>query len=220
MKISLKSYNKIRLVLVVIMSMIFSQSIIFENFIIPIFVMIIWSLTLFYLRSKVTEIIADERDYVLAWKSSFLAIQVFSWISVILMFVLYAFKNENQYFEIIAEVLAFSVCIIMILYSFIFSFLNKNWIIDKNLILRSLFLIFLFWSFTFIFFNKLFYNENKNIENTNIQPQSEYRIEKVLDIDCEIDDDCETPWEYLIRSNCPYTSKCLNKKCNVICPKF
>lgn len=37
---------------------------------------------------------------------------------------------------------------------------------------------------------------------------------------CAADNDCQTPGDYLIRSNCPYTSKCLSGNCMVVCPKF
>jgi hypothetical protein len=41
-----------------------------------------------------------------------------------------------------------------------------------------------------------------------------------LDAVCDVDNDCETPGEYLVRSNCPFTSKCIKGKCNVVCPAF
>ncbi len=48
----------------------------------------------------------------------------------------------------------------------------------------------------------------------------EYDIAEVLNSTCIKDTDCETPMNYLIRSNCPYTTKCIDSKCNVICPTF
>ncbi|MBI5530970.1 MAG: tryptophan-rich sensory protein [Candidatus Doudnabacteria bacterium] len=47
-----------------------------------------------------------------------------------------------------------------------------------------------------------------------------YKVEKVLDIACKVDNDCQTPPEYLMRSNCPYTSVCSQNKCNVVCPNY
>lgn len=226
MKITLKTYMRIRLVIVFILAFIFSQSIIFENYIVPIFTMVIWSLFLLYLRSKVQEIIADERDYILAWKSAFLAIQIFSWISAILMFILYTFREQNIYFEVIAQVLAFWICFLMILYSLIFSIFN--WWIKKWYKLIIILLLMLIFFITFFYKSVINYdntNNNVNIDkiidtNSWIIDEIDYRIEKNLDIDCNIDDDCETPMEYMVRSNCPYTSKCINKKCNVICPNY
>lgn len=37
---------------------------------------------------------------------------------------------------------------------------------------------------------------------------------------CKIDKDCQTPGSYLIRSNCPYTSKCIDSRCEVVCPLY
>lgn len=31
---------------------------------------------------------------------------------------------------------------------------------------------------------------------------------------------CETPMEYLIQSNCPFTSICYENKCQVVCPIY
>jgi hypothetical protein len=47
-----------------------------------------------------------------------------------------------------------------------------------------------------------------------------YTIAETTNESCVKDSDCETPFEYLIRSNCPYTSLCLSGKCNVICPNY
>lgn len=45
-----------------------------------------------------------------------------------------------------------------------------------------------------------------------------YNVEKVLEIACVRNDDCETPLEYLIQSRCPFVSLCLDNKCAVVCP--
>jgi len=34
---------------------------------------------------------------------------------------------------------------------------------------------------------------------------------------CELNSDCITPFNYMIRSDCPYSSKCINNKCEVVC---
>lgn len=47
-----------------------------------------------------------------------------------------------------------------------------------------------------------------------------YTVAEVLNKTCSIDMDCETPMDYLVRSSCPYTSKCLERKCTVVCPTF
>lgn len=37
---------------------------------------------------------------------------------------------------------------------------------------------------------------------------------------CSKDSECQTPAEFMIRSSCPYESRCINDKCTVICPHF
>jgi len=122
---TLKKYQQIKLAIIVVISIIFSQSIIFKNFIIPITTLIISSLILILLRRRVKEVVADERDYATAGKSASWAIQIYSWIAVVSMFVLYAFKDLNPAYEPIAMTLAFSTCLLMFIYSFIFNFQNK-----------------------------------------------------------------------------------------------
>ena len=34
---------------------------------------------------------------------------------------------------------------------------------------------------------------------------------------CEKDSDCITPFNYLVRSSCPYESECINSMCEVVC---
>ena len=52
------------------------------------------------------------------------------------------------------------------------------------------------------------------------QDSENYQIEKVLEKACGLDSDCQTPFEYQIDSRCPFTTKCLESKCTLICPEF
>lgn len=47
-----------------------------------------------------------------------------------------------------------------------------------------------------------------------------YKVEKVLDQACQKNGDCELPFEYAVRSNCPYVAPCLKNKCTVVCPTY
>ncbi len=46
-----------------------------------------------------------------------------------------------------------------------------------------------------------------------------YEIAEVSDVSCKKSIECITPGKYMMQSNCPYTSLCINNKCNVVCPK-
>ncbi len=120
-----KKYQKIKLFITVVIAVIFSQAIIYNNYLIPLATLVVASLVLIWLRRQVKEVIADERDYVNAGKSASWAIQIYSWIAVVAMFILYSFKNLNPAYEPIAMTLAFSTCLLMFVYSLIFKFQNK-----------------------------------------------------------------------------------------------
>ena len=47
-----------------------------------------------------------------------------------------------------------------------------------------------------------------------------YHVEEITEVPCKLDSDCKTPFDYLIQSRCPFTSKCLNNQCAVICPYY
>jgi hypothetical protein len=47
-----------------------------------------------------------------------------------------------------------------------------------------------------------------------------FTVEKILEVSCQEDSDCETPPEYLMMSRCPMRSKCIDKQCTVICPNL
>jgi len=48
-----------------------------------------------------------------------------------------------------------------------------------------------------------------------------YEVTEVLsDMMCKMDGDCELPMDYAIRSNCPYSMRCIEKMCTVVCPEF
>ncbi len=140
MKISLKRYQQIRIGIVILISIIISQSLMVENYFIPIITILIWWLILFLLRNKVKEIIADERDYALWGKSAMLAIKIFSFVATIMIFVFYAMKNINPSYESIAITLAISVCILMLTYSCIFAYMNRKTRFDKRFFLIAILL--------------------------------------------------------------------------------
>lgn len=45
-----------------------------------------------------------------------------------------------------------------------------------------------------------------------------YTVAETSEVSCITHSECETPMQYLVRSNCPYTSLCINTKCTVVCP--
>lgn len=125
MKLSIKQYNGIKIGVVVLIAIIASQSVIYKNFILPVVSMAVCSLILLYCRKHTQGILADERDYATGGKAALLAMQIYSWIAVIGMFALYSLRDINPTYEAIAMTLAFSVCIYMCIYTFVFKYYNS-----------------------------------------------------------------------------------------------
>jgi hypothetical protein len=46
-----------------------------------------------------------------------------------------------------------------------------------------------------------------------------YIVTETSNTACAADADCVTPPRYLMMSSCPYSSRCLNNKCAVVCPQ-
>ncbi|MDD4901453.1 MAG: DUF2178 domain-containing protein [Patescibacteria group bacterium] len=139
---SLKQFKIVKMTLVVILAMVFSQAIVFKSFLIPVVLLIASSLAIFYLRSRVKEVIADERDYLTGGKSALWAMQIYAWVAVVAMLVLYANRDLNPAYEPVAMTLAFSTCILLLLYALIFRYYNKIKLTDKKTIYVVLVLIF------------------------------------------------------------------------------
>ena len=143
---TLKQYQRIKLILTVVLAFVFSQAIILESYLLPIIFLIAVYLLLLLLRRQVKEIIADERDYATAGKSALLAMQIYSWVAVTGMLIFYAFRDINPAYEPIAMVLAFSTCILMLLYSVIFRYYNRISLTDKKLV----YVVFVFFLFVIL----------------------------------------------------------------------
>jgi uncharacterized membrane protein len=126
MQLTLKQYKIIKLTIAFVLAFAISQSIVFKNFFIPVILTTIGLLLLIYFKRQVKDIMADERDWATGGRSALLSIQIYSWISVVFMFLFYALSEIDAIYYPIAMTLAFSVCGLMFLYSGIFYFLNKK----------------------------------------------------------------------------------------------
>lgn len=140
---TLKEYRKVRWMFVAVVAMIFSQTVFYENYFIPIAVLVLASLVHLYLRRQVKEILADERDYALAGRSALMTLQVYSWIAVVAMFIFYGLKETNPAYEPIGMTLAFSTCLLLLTNAVIFHYINRVSLSDKKFI-HSILLLALF----------------------------------------------------------------------------
>ncbi|MFA5173261.1 MAG: DUF2178 domain-containing protein [Candidatus Paceibacterota bacterium] len=123
--ISLRSFKIIKIAVAMIIAMVASRSIIVGGFILPIITMAAGFLIVFYFKKQVKEVMADERDYEAGGVAARWAIQIFGIAAVVIMFVLYAYREINPFYEAVAGTLAYAVCFLLILYSLIFHYYEK-----------------------------------------------------------------------------------------------
>ena len=129
---TLKKYQRIKIIIVVALSLSISQCIVRENFIVPIMLMVVASLLLWYLRSKTKEVVYDERDLALGGKAALLAMQVFGWLAAIGMFFLYSQRALNPMYGTVAATLSYSVLFLFLVYSIIYRYYNKFKLLQKR----------------------------------------------------------------------------------------
>jgi len=124
---TLEKYKKIRLAITVVIAMVFSQTIVLSNnYFLPIVLTIAMASLLMYFKSKIKEVLADERDYEIGGKAALVTIQIYSWITSIVMFLLYIFRDKNPSFESIAFTLAYTTCFLMLSYRIVFKYYAKG----------------------------------------------------------------------------------------------
>lgn len=120
-----KTYQTWRIIIVFVLAMVFSQSIIRGNYIIPVVLMVASSLVLWYIRGRVKGVLADERDYAMAGKAALLAIQVFGWLAAMSTLIFYSQRAVNPMYETIGLTLSYSVLFLFLVYGVVFRYYNK-----------------------------------------------------------------------------------------------
>lgn len=128
----LSSFRYIKIVTAIVLGMIFGWSVANDQIVIPVIAFAIAASVMFFARSRIKEVMADERDYANGGTAARWAIQVFSWISVAIMLALYANRQNNPSFETVASTLAYAVCSLMILYTLFFRYHDRIKILEKK----------------------------------------------------------------------------------------
>ena len=134
MKIGLKTYHAIRIGVTMALAATISATFTQNNYIIPILAVMVAMVVLFFAKKHVDGVLLDERDMELGGKSAMLAIQMFSMLACVGVFVFYAYRDINPVYEAISTALSVSVCILMLIYSFVFRFIGRSENTDKRMI--------------------------------------------------------------------------------------
>jgi len=118
-----------RIIIVSVLAVLISLSVSYGNWYLPIISLIAAWVSLFILRNKIKEIIADERDYRVAGKASGLAIRIYVLVSLILGLILYVAEKENEVLFALGNAFLYSACFLIFLYAILFKIYEKK---DEN----------------------------------------------------------------------------------------
>ncbi|MDD5341145.1 MAG: DUF2178 domain-containing protein [Patescibacteria group bacterium] len=121
-----KTFLIYKIIAVIVVGIAFGASVNFGNWYLPLAILIAAWVFLYILRTRVKEVIADERDYNLAGKASALSLRIFASLAVIAGFILYVAEKQNETMFAIGSVLMYSAGFLMLLYAIIFKIYEKK----------------------------------------------------------------------------------------------
>ncbi len=122
---TLRQYQGLKLLIVAVLAAVFARSVALNAYLPPIAALIVAWLALLLLRRRVKEVVADERDWQTGGRAALHAMQIYAWITVVAMLVLFANRDRDPAFETVAVVLAYATCVLMLLYAFLFRYFQK-----------------------------------------------------------------------------------------------
>lgn len=114
-----------------------AASVVMENFPLAAAAVSVAIIIALFLRSRVKEIIADERDYQSGGTAARYTLSVVAVVGAIASFTLLTLRSSNPLFEPIGSVISYSVCGMLLLYSFLFTYLNREYEGRRKLLYMS-----------------------------------------------------------------------------------
>jgi uncharacterized membrane protein len=120
-----KQYRNLRIITAAVLAGIISHAVVFNNYILAISAVLVGMAVMFFVKKQVKDILADERDYEIAGKSARYAMGIFSVTGSVATFFFMFQREANPFYETMGSVLAYSVCGLLLLYSFIFIYFQK-----------------------------------------------------------------------------------------------
>lgn len=121
-----KSFKIVKIITAIFLAAVMAQAVIFSNYILAALAVAAAVAVIFISRRKVKGVLADERDNEISGKSARLSLSIFSVAGAITTFVFTFLRSTNPAFELAGSVLAYSVCALLLLYSVIFTFYEKQ----------------------------------------------------------------------------------------------
>jgi len=141
--LSSKQFRTAKVVTAVILALAVSQAVVFKEYLVAAAAVALAFVAMVFLKGRVGDVLADERDYEVGGRSALLAMQIFGQAGVLGMFLFLALAERNPAWEAVAYTLAYAVMLLMILYVLIFRFYNRVKFFEKK-VLYLIFILMLF----------------------------------------------------------------------------
>lgn len=121
-----KTFVVIRMLTAFFLAAVMAQAIIYNNYVLAIVAVVGAVVVIMTSKRKVNGVMVDERVLLIGGNAARASMSIFSVIGAGLIFVLMFFREANQNYYIIASVLAYSICALLLLYSIIFKYYEKQ----------------------------------------------------------------------------------------------
>lgn len=123
-----KEFRRIAAIITMAMAAIIGWSVAIGNAILPIVAVPVGLALLYFFRSRVTQVIEDERIYKIGEKASYITLRVFTVITALTGALLFALSRSGLVdFEQAGLTLAFAACASMVLYIIFYAYYGKKY---------------------------------------------------------------------------------------------
>jgi uncharacterized membrane protein len=121
-----RAFSIYRIISVAIVSVVVSVSINLGNWYFPVIVVVVSWIFLSTIRGRVKEVIADERDYMIAGKASSYTMKIYILVSVVVGMIFYVISGRGGIMFGMATTLLYSACFLMLLYAILFKVYERK----------------------------------------------------------------------------------------------
>jgi len=122
---SKKTFLIYKVITAILLAMTVSISVNSGNYIFPAVAVVAAVSFLYGVKTKVKEVLADERDYKVAGQAARLSLTVYSILMVAIGFIALSLKKVHPEFEYLSYTLLYSVCALMILNAVLFKIYSR-----------------------------------------------------------------------------------------------
>jgi uncharacterized membrane protein len=121
-----KTYFVYKIIAASLTSVVVGVSATYGNWYLPVICLVAATGFLFALKSRVNEVMADERDYKIAGRAAELAIRIYGITAAIVGVALYIVERGSGVLFVVGSVLLYSACVLMLLYAVLFKIYAKK----------------------------------------------------------------------------------------------